>query len=478
MSSMLEQAIIDANELKEAAIHNAETALIEKYSADIKDAVEQLLEQGPPPDMGMAPPEMGAPPMAPPGPPPGPPVEPPFSQQVPLGATEGEELCPCPEKDQPMTIDLDQLAYQLQTQDPGSPVSSEAIAADLMGPAGAPAPPQEGEEQFLVQESVLMDILEGEDLYEEDSKDDDREHAHHASGDEEEHGKKRVLEVDLDEELALYENDTDEDLREEEDLYENDTEEDLYETILKELELYEEEDLYEEVEDNVPSNSSSTQGSPGTPTPAPTTTPAPATPATPATPAAPATPTPGPVGEGPATVATAGAAYKRDDLQERLSAYHYQYSKLYESYARYEKEYENLHNQYTNNEKNFEKLFEEKEKYKNYVSQVVEKLNEANISNAKLFYTNRVLDSDSLNERQRDKIVEAVSNANSVEEAKTIFETLQSTVVGTGRNKTAPKSLNEAVSRSSSAFLPHREVKDSDPSLMSRMQKLAGITKE
>ena len=45
MSNMLEQAIIDAEALKEAALQNAEQAVIEKYQAEIKNAVENLLEQ-------------------------------------------------------------------------------------------------------------------------------------------------------------------------------------------------------------------------------------------------------------------------------------------------------------------------------------------------------------------------------------------------------------------------------------------------
>ena len=45
MSSMLEQAIVDAKALREAAIKNAEETLVEKYSDDIKEAVEKLLEQ-------------------------------------------------------------------------------------------------------------------------------------------------------------------------------------------------------------------------------------------------------------------------------------------------------------------------------------------------------------------------------------------------------------------------------------------------
>ena len=39
-SSMLEQAIIDAEALREAAIKNAEQEVLEKYAGEIKEAVE------------------------------------------------------------------------------------------------------------------------------------------------------------------------------------------------------------------------------------------------------------------------------------------------------------------------------------------------------------------------------------------------------------------------------------------------------
>ena len=45
MSSLLEQAIIDAKALKDAALKNAEQMVIEKYSDQIKQAVSVLLEQ-------------------------------------------------------------------------------------------------------------------------------------------------------------------------------------------------------------------------------------------------------------------------------------------------------------------------------------------------------------------------------------------------------------------------------------------------
>ena len=43
MSSLLEQAIVDAAALKEAAIKNAETAILNKYSDDIRAEEEEVV---------------------------------------------------------------------------------------------------------------------------------------------------------------------------------------------------------------------------------------------------------------------------------------------------------------------------------------------------------------------------------------------------------------------------------------------------
>jgi hypothetical protein len=45
MSSLLEQAIVDAKALKEAAMKNAEATIIDKYSDEVKSTLNQLLEQ-------------------------------------------------------------------------------------------------------------------------------------------------------------------------------------------------------------------------------------------------------------------------------------------------------------------------------------------------------------------------------------------------------------------------------------------------
>ena len=90
-----------------------------------------------------------------------------------------------------------------------------------------------------------------------------------------------------------------------------------------------------------------------------------------------------------------------------------------------------------------------------------------------MLYTNRVLRNTSLNERQKERIVEAISRAGSVTEARTIFDTLQSTVEAKPKN--SPKSLNEAITRRSSVIRASRhESTDSDP-FSDRMKRLAGI---
>ncbi len=57
MSTMLEQAIVDAKALREAAVKNAESAIVEKYNDEVRDAVTKLLEQDEEMDLGLEPEE-------------------------------------------------------------------------------------------------------------------------------------------------------------------------------------------------------------------------------------------------------------------------------------------------------------------------------------------------------------------------------------------------------------------------------------
>jgi hypothetical protein len=123
MSSMLEQAVIDAEALREVAIKNAEAAVIEKYSEEIKGAIEQLLEQD----------EM---------------VDP-IIDDMPLAATEGEPACPCPDEDTVYRIDFPELAKQAEVE-AGAEESHEDAALDVVG--------EPGEE-----EDIPMGLEEGQD---------------------------------------------------------------------------------------------------------------------------------------------------------------------------------------------------------------------------------------------------------------------------------------------------------------------------
>ena len=118
-------------------------------------------------------------------------------------------------------------------------------------------------------------------------------------------------------------------------------------------------------------------------------------------------------------------------------------------------------------------LEKENLKIKEALFRLNESLDEVNVSNARLLYTNRILNSASLNERQKEKIVEAISKADSVEEAKVICETLQSTVGSTPR-KRMPKSLSEAIVKPSS-MLPRRDSGNNKNPITERMKILAGI---
>ena len=119
------------------------------------------------------------------------------------------------------------------------------------------------------------------------------------------------------------------------------------------------------------------------------------------------------------------------------------------------------------------KLKETLSNYQEVVGSLKENVQDVNLSNARLLYTNRTLGNTSLNERQKQRIVEAISKAGSVEEARTIHETLQSTV--SAAPKSTPQSLSEAINRPTSIIRASRKEEPKADPLTARMRKLAGI---
>jgi len=105
-----------------------------------------------------------------------------------------------------------------------------------------------------------------------------------------------------------------------------------------------------------------------------------------------------------------------------------------------------------------------------------EHVEQMNISNAKLLYTNKALVNISLNERQKNQIVESISKAGSVLEAKTVYETLQSAVESVEKQDKAPKSLSEALNRAQTPFVVRKTPANSINDMQAqRMKLLAGI---
>ena len=144
----------------------------------------------------------------------------------------------------------------------------------------------------------------------------------------------------------------------------------------------------------------------------------------------------------------------------------------------YKEENEELKESLKKLENKNEDLVKNIRQYRKATDMLKEKFEELASSNARLLYSNKILSSPSLNERQKRKIVEAISKADTVVEAKVLYETLQSTVGSNPTRSKDPKSLNEVVERRNMVLRAKRqETGDTDlPNpVRDRMRKLAGI---
>ena len=129
-------------------------------------------------------------------------------------------------------------------------------------------------------------------------------------------------------------------------------------------------------------------------------------------------------------------------------------------------------------ESQISELTESNRELRALIVEAKDQLTKLNLDNAKLVYQNKALSSASLNERQKAQIVEAVQSANSVEEASMIFETIQNAVGPTPDQRTRPQTLREAVQRPTSLLINSKRNNEAtkDPA-MGRMLRLAGLNK-
>ena len=351
VSSMLEQAIIDAAALREAALKNAEQAIIEKYAPQIKEAVESLLEGDEPEAQTLTEEES--------------PIEAPLAAN-PMATDQQVEL----------SVNVEEPSYEFNLED-----LKRAVAEDPTSEGDAPEPTS----------GLMADLGLGEE----------------PPATPEEPNDAMPLEESV----------------------EDDSEEAILEELLGLLEEVESETQEEEevIEEELVVDTSEQK-------------------------------------HGWITTDEITRTYDAELAAARLES------------TKMKEENEELAEKVKELEESIKKFNAGNEKLNSVVKQLKEKLEESSLSNARLIYSNRILSDASLNERQKSKIVEAIAQANTPEEAKVLCETLKATVGSTkGRG---PKSLSESVQRKStlSGIMPRRNnYKPQDDVLSERMKRLAGI---
>ncbi|MEL0097964.1 MAG: hypothetical protein VW907_00245 [Opitutae bacterium] len=406
MSSLLGEAIVDAKALRESALKNAESTIIEKYSDEVKKTLEALLEQEEDlaagldaaptetPDLGLGEEEAA-------------PADTEVTEdEVPLAATddfsqnEGDNLSDLPNSGEEVELNIDLGALQesieqlAKTLEEDEEVEIDLSEADKDGD-GSPEKPKWAKEKGITPKWA-----------DPDDSDPDKK-------------------AELDEEMDVdVEDDTEDPSADEEDADENamkglaNLEEDidadtLVDAIMEKLTVDMGFDL---------------SGWAGRPT-----------------------------------------SQLKDEQEMELAA-----EASDDTLEEDDDSEEDLNESLTELEDENNSLKAQLDKYKQVVEEIKENLYEVNLSNARLLYTNRVLRNTSLNERQKDKIVDAISSAGSVAEAKTIFETLQSAVEA--KPKHSPQSLSEAIGHKASVIRATRkEAAQPQDAFSDRMRRLAGI---
>lgn len=100
-------------------------------------------------------------------------------------------------------------------------------------------------------------------------------------------------------------------------------------------------------------------------------------------------------------------------------------------------------------------------------------LNEVNLLNAKLLYTNKIFKSKNLTENQKIKVLSSFDKATNVKEVKLVFETLSEGL------KTKTTKLTENLGSASKALnAPKKQPIVESNDMVARFQKLAGIIKD
>ena len=141
MSNMLEQAIVDANALREAAMRSAEESVVQKYSDEVKQAVNRLLEQED--ELGLEP-EMGAEE-----------EDNTAMEQVPMAHLSDDE-------EDIVVVDLDDIIAAADAEagtEPEVELDRDEIADEVGLPLDDDMPANRDDEELELSEAELLDVF-------------------------------------------------------------------------------------------------------------------------------------------------------------------------------------------------------------------------------------------------------------------------------------------------------------------------------
>ena len=144
MSTMLEQAIVDAKALREAAVKSAEAAIVEKYNDEVKDAVSKLLEQDDEMDLGMG-------------------MEPEAEVEVDSTAMEQVPMAHLSDDDEDIVVvDLDDIiaaAESEEGEEEAVELDREEVADEVGLPLDDEMPANRDDEELELNENELVDMF-------------------------------------------------------------------------------------------------------------------------------------------------------------------------------------------------------------------------------------------------------------------------------------------------------------------------------
>jgi len=111
------------------------------------------------------------------------------------------------------------------------------------------------------------------------------------------------------------------------------------------------------------------------------------------------------------------------------------------------------------------------------INSLKDELNEVNLLNAKLLYTNKIFKAKNLNESKKIKVLKAFDKAKNVGQAKTIFETLNEGITSSVTTPTINESVKKGAASKASGLEPKATkqpiIESND--VYNRMRKLAGL---